>query len=240
MILAADAGSASLRIVNLAVAIAASAKTPLRGLFIEDEDLLQVSGLPCSREITLMTARERPTSHEQMQRSLQSVARQFKQTLEREARAGRIGWSFDSVRGRMRDIGLRPERETAYTVIGQPGSQRLTREAPPPVQKVLLLGRRSSRLLHLVELLIRRAGDSKIEFTLVANSGTPELAAGVEQLAEIAENRVSIVEVGRKQLLEQLGAWQGAFDLAILTRRDNPGDLSATLQRLRCPVVLVA
>ena len=238
--LAADVGSVSITAVDLAVAIAASANSPLEGLFIEDEDLLQVSGLPCSREITLTTARERPTSLDQMQRSLRSVARQFEQTLEREARAGRVGWSFHYVRGRMRDIGLQPQQVAAYTVLGEAGAHPLARQAKPRVQKILLLGKRSDRLLHLVELLIRRAGEDKIEFTLVANSGTPELADGVEQLVSIAENRVSIVEVGREQLLEQLEAWQGTFDLAIITRRDNPGDLSDTLQRLRCPVVLVA
>lgn len=240
VMLAADVGSVSITTVNLAVAIAASANSPLQGLFVEDEDLLQVSGLPCSREITLTTARERPTSLDQMQRSLRAVARQFRQALEREAQAGHVGWSFDTVRGRMRDVGLMPERIPAYTVLGRPLARRLSQERVPGVQKVLLLGKRSARLMHLVELLIRRAVGEKIEFTLVANSGTAELAEAVEKLASISQNRVSIVEVGRAQLLEQLAVWQGTFDLAIITRRDNPGDLSALLQDLRCPAVLVA
>ena len=240
VLLAADVGSVSMPAVNLAVAIAASADSLLRGMFIEDEDLLQVSGLPCSREITLTTARERPTSPDQMQRSLRAVARQFRQTLEREARAGRVGWSFDTVRGRMLDVGLRPESIPAYTVLGRSLAQRLPQEKIPGVQKVLLLGKRSSRLMHLVELLIRRDREQKFEFTLVANSGTPELAEALEKLASISDNRISIVEVGREQLFEQLAAWQGSFDLALITRRDNPGDLADTLQRLRCPAVLVA
>ncbi len=240
VLLAADVGSYSVTTVNLAVAIAASANSTLQGLFVEDEDLLQVSGLPCSREIMLTTARARPTSLDQMQRALRAAARQFRQALEREARAGHVGWSFDTVRGRMRDIGLQPEQIPAYTVLGRSLAQRLSEDRVPGVQKVLLLGKRSGKLMRLVELLIRRAQKEKIEFTLVANSATPELAAAVEKLAAISENRVSIVEVDRGQLRQQLEAWQDVFDLAIITRRDNPEDLSQTLHGLRCPVVLVA
>jgi hypothetical protein len=86
--------------------MAAAINSELQGLFIEDEDLLQVTGLPITREISLTTARERPTDVDQMQRAMRSVARQFEQALQREAGALQIAWSFDYVRGRARDIGL--------------------------------------------------------------------------------------------------------------------------------------
>ena len=102
VMLAADVSSYSITTVNLAVEMAASANTRLRCLFIEDEDLLQITGLPCTREITLTSARERPTSIDQMQRPLRSVAQQFRKTLQHEAEALQIAWSFDTVRGRVR------------------------------------------------------------------------------------------------------------------------------------------
>ena len=99
VMLAADVSSYSVTTVNLAVEIAASVQTSLLGLFIEDEDLLQITGLPCTREITLTTARERPTSIDQMQRSLHSVAQQFKKTLQLEAQASQIAWRLTRFAG---------------------------------------------------------------------------------------------------------------------------------------------
>mgnify|MGYP001557679182 CR=1 FL=1 len=106
VMLAVDVSNYSVTTVNLAVDMAASVQTGLLGLFIEDEDLLQVSGLPCTREITLTTTRERPTSTDQMQRSLRSVAQQFKQTLQREGLAWNIAWHFDWLRGLWLECGL--------------------------------------------------------------------------------------------------------------------------------------
>jgi hypothetical protein len=84
VMLAADVGSYSIKTVTLAVQMAASMNVRLRGLFIEDEDLLQVTGLPITREISLTTARERPTDVEQMQRSMR-------------ARPGRQMWAGASI-----------------------------------------------------------------------------------------------------------------------------------------------
>ena len=125
VVLAADAGGYSAASVNLAVAMAATAGGLLQGLFVEDEDLLQVSGLPCAREITLTTATERSTSSEQIQRSLSLVARQFRQTLQKEAQASRVSWSFDTMRGRVRDLGLKPALDATFTILAQQASRRL-------------------------------------------------------------------------------------------------------------------
>lgn len=240
VMLAADIGSDALAAVSLAVAIAASAQARLRGLFVEDEDLLQVSGLPCSREITLTSARERPTSSDQMLRALRSVAQRFERTLEREALAGRIGWSFDCERGRLRDIGLRAQDQATYTILGRSMAQRLKPAARSRVQKVLLLGKKSPRLLHLVELLIARTQGGKIEFTLEATEYTEALSTQVETLAADSAHSVSIVEVERPRLLEQLDAFQRAFDLAVIARHNGDEQLPQILARLQCPVVLVA
>ena len=110
VLLAADVGSYSINTVSLAVQMAAAINSELQGLFIEDEDLLQVTGLPITREISLTTARERPTDVDQMQRAMRSVARQFEQALQREAGALQIAWSFDYVRGRARDTSLATKR----------------------------------------------------------------------------------------------------------------------------------
>ena len=240
VLLAADIGNVPVATLDLAVAIASSANSLLQAVFVEDIDLLQLSGLPCSREISLSSAHERPTSSDQMQRSLRAVAQQFRQALEREARAGQVGWSFDYVRGRLRDIGLQRQRLAMYTVLAWPARHRPSLPGTQRVQNVLLLDEVSPRLLHLVALLIELANGNKIEFTLAMDDGRSKLAQAIEEIGASADNTVSIVEVEPQQLAAQLTAWQGIFDLAVIGRRLDFADLQDMLPRLNCPVVLVA
>ena len=57
--------------IQLAVEIAASLQTGLRGLFIENENLLRVAELPFSREIT-STSGDRPLNVAVIQRSMRA------------------------------------------------------------------------------------------------------------------------------------------------------------------------
>jgi len=84
VVIAADVAGFSLVTALFAVQIALSMNTRLQGLFVEDEDLLRVIRLPISREVSLTTARARPTDAGQMQSALRSLAAQFEKSLKRE------------------------------------------------------------------------------------------------------------------------------------------------------------
>ncbi len=239
VLLAADAGSYSITTVNLAVAMAASADTLLQGLFIEDEDLLQVTGLPCSREITLTTASERPLSTDRVKRSLQLVARQFEQTLQREAQALEVAWSCETVRGRVRDIGSMAKAEATFTIFSLPVSNSLPSARIAGARRILVLGNESPYQQQALDMLLRRPGHKRIELTL--SDGDREGEALLQESRRIAcqDNEVRVIERNRGQLLERLAEAGSAFDYAIVSRRENAEDLWLVLGMLRCPVILV-
>ncbi len=240
VVLAADAGSYSITTVNLAVQMAASMKTRLRGLFIEDEDLLQVTGLPFTREISLVTARERPTDVERMQLSMRSVARQFEQTLKREAAASRIACSFDYVRGRFRDIGLKTDQNATYTILGQPVSHGVRPRSETVPRRILVIANRSRNKRRALEVLLNRYRHHRIEVTLVDVEPGSKLVADLEQLTRGDGAEISLIELSGERLPELLSNWGSGFDCAIVSRHEKPDELAKILKSLNCPVILVA
>ncbi len=239
VLLAADAGSYSITTVNLAVAMAASANTRLQGLFIEDEDLLQVTGLPCCREITLTTGTERPLSTDQVQRSLQLVARQFEQALQREAQALQVTWSCETVRGRVRDIGAMPKAEATFTIFARPVSNRLQPGRLPGERKILVLGNESPHQQQALDMLLRRPGHERIELTFSEGDDEGGASAEISQRIPYRDNEVRLIELHRSQVLLRLAEMGSAFDYAIISRRENAEDMLLILGMLRCPVILV-
>lgn len=239
VLLAADAGSYSIATVNLAVAMAASTNTLLQGLFIEDEDLLQVTGLPCAREITLTTATERPLSTERLQRSLQLAARQFQQAVQREAQALQVAWSCETVRGRVSDIGSIPRAEATYTIFARPVANRLQSRRIPGVRKVLMLGNESPCQRQALDMLLHRPGHERIELTYSDGDGNSSDLHDKSLRARYRDNDVRLIELHSSQLLARLAEEGSAFDYAIISRRENAEDMLLILSMLRCPVILV-
>ncbi|UCH41171.1 MAG: hypothetical protein JSU67_05720 [Gammaproteobacteria bacterium] len=240
VMLAADVGSYSITTVNLAVQMAASMNARLRGLFIEDEDLLQMTGLPITREISLTTARERPTDVDQMQRAMRSVARQFEEALKQEAGALRIGWSFDYVRGRLRDLGLKHGADVTYIILGQPVSHRLRSRSERAPRKILLVANQSVHQKRALDVVLERFRHENVELTLAVDNADSELAHGVAQIQGEGKRRIVLNELKREQLFDQLPQLGSSFDCAIISRHEKPEDLRRILKTLSCPVILVA
>ena len=250
VVLAADAGSYSVTSVSLAVALASSAGSLLQGLFVEDEDLLQITGLPCSREITLTTATERSTSSEQMQRSLRRVAHQFRQTLQQQAQALQVAWCFDTMRGRVRDIGLQPESDVTYTILANPlahrlqptrlQSTRLQSTRPQVARKILLLGDTSQAQDQALEMLIERYGHEDIELTLAENGHDGGKKPATERWLQRYSRRITLTGLPVKELLARLGQPGLAYDFAILAGYGRGDDKSLLIKALRCPIILIA
>lgn len=240
VVLAADVSSYSITTVSLAVEIAASVQTPLRGLFIEDEDLLRVAGLPCTREITLTTTRERPTSTNQMQRALQAAALHFKKALQKEAQASQIAWHFDKVRGRMRDIGLKPQLDVSYTILGQSVSHRMQSGQAHRVGRVLLIANDSPRQKLALEVVLRRFRNQKVELTVVGGDPDMDLSSILASGTESKPGEIKISRIHRDDLFDLLATAGSNFDFAIVSQHEKAGELTHILNALRCPTILVA
>lgn len=235
VIVAADVCSYSLPVVDLAVEIAASAGSELRGLFVEDEDLLLLSGSPLTREISLTTANARPTSTDRLQRTLRAISRQFEDSLRRGAQASKIAWSYEYVRGRIQDFGLNPKLDADFTILGRSGLRRVESVPRSRIRKLLVIADSSEQQLQALAVVLRRFIHDKVELTLVG-----DFERGLEQLPAELLADVEVVEADRETLRERLGQSGSAFDCAILSLHEPAEELAGVLKALQCPVILVA
>ena len=240
VMLATDVSSYSVTTVTLAVEMAASVQTGLLGLFIEDEDLLRVAGLPCTREITLTTTRERPTSTNQMQRSLQAAALKFKKSLQKEAQASQIAWHFDTVRGRMRDVGLKPRLDVSYTIVSRPLSHRLQSGPVRKTRTILLILNDSPRQQHALDVVLRRFQHQRVELVVVGEDPDMDLSSIFATGTKDRHGEITITRTHRDKLHELLSRVGPNFDCAIMSQHEKVEDLARILNALRCPAILVA
>jgi hypothetical protein len=237
VMLTVDACSYSANMLELAVAIAASKHGHLRGLFVEDEGLLQVAELPFSREISFTTGREHPTDLQRMQRSLQALAAQFKSALQRSAQAFDVSWSYDYVRGRREDIGF-IQPYVAFTIFGQSLLRRSDAKPRSNRHRVLVLDNNSPNLLQALQVLLQRFKHEQTEITQVRNQQLPGTSL-LEQLNQPGNN-VAMITTDHANLDAILSARAHEFEYAILSRGENPETQRQVIHSLYCPVILVS
>jgi hypothetical protein len=92
-----DAVSENRNAIETAARLAAHARVPLHGVFVEDEDLLRLARLPFARHV-MPGAEAEPLSVEAMARQLRAAAARARTELAAAAARHRIAWSFEVVR----------------------------------------------------------------------------------------------------------------------------------------------
>jgi len=80
---------------TLAVAVGAS----IRGLFIKEESMIDLAGLPFARAFTIDSGRETLLSPEMMADAINRHAAQSKRILSSEANKAKVSWSFSEEKG---------------------------------------------------------------------------------------------------------------------------------------------
>jgi nucleotide-binding universal stress UspA family protein len=93
-----DAASETLVAIETAARLAAHAKAPLIGVFVEDEDLLQLASLPFARQFTVGAAAEKLTT-EHVELHLRLAAERARRELFAAAERHGVTASFEIVRG---------------------------------------------------------------------------------------------------------------------------------------------
>lgn len=158
ILVALDASPHSLSALRAAARLAASLEAELRGLFVEEEELLRLSSLSV-REVDLLSARTRPLEERHVRRHVRRQRRRARREMERTANRREVRWSFSSTRGSV-GVELRSAAgEADLVMVGtrgwtpgrRPGSTvlRLLREAPAPVM-ILRRGTEIGRRVYAV------------------------------------------------------------------------------------------
>jgi len=93
-----DAASEDRAAIEMGARLAARAGVPLHGVFVEDEELLQLAALPFTRQVTL-GAGVQPLTVEDTELHLRTAAEQARRELLAAAQRHSIPCSFEVVRG---------------------------------------------------------------------------------------------------------------------------------------------
>lgn len=269
ILVALDASSASLAALEGAAHLAARLDAELRGLFVEDEELLRLAALPFAAEVEIHSATTRPLSAETMEQSLRAQARRAETALSGVAERHGLRWDFRVVRGAVTTEVLAAMEEADFAALGGIGGRatgggRLGDTALEAIlrgeRSVLLLAPggtlrepiaalysehpAAGQVLDIAARLAKRDGGSLLVLLL---AGQPEAQARLAQ-----EARVRLDALGVTANFRPLGAggpWavvgivrKERVGTAVLTGDPAPfgGELAVTLvQEQRCAVILV-
>jgi K+-sensing histidine kinase KdpD len=90
IVVSLDAASEIATAIDTAARLAAHWKAQLHGVFVEDEDLLNLAGLPFARQITLQSGAE-PLTVEDVERHLRAAADRARRALATAAARHGVG-----------------------------------------------------------------------------------------------------------------------------------------------------
>lgn len=121
ILVAVDASPGSLSALEAAAELAAALEAELEGLFVEDTQLIELAGLPLTRQLGRLSASFRRLESREMELQLRVQAAQARQALEQIARRLEVSHRFRVARGTVIDEILQAAREADLVALGRAG-----------------------------------------------------------------------------------------------------------------------
>jgi hypothetical protein len=235
-----DAGSESRAAIETAGRLAARAKAPLHGVFVEDEELLHGAALFFTRQV-MPGAGIQPFTIEDTELHLKAAAERTRRELIAAAQRHRVEWSFEVVRGASEAAlsGITEQDLVVAGALGRPVAGYFRVEcrwwssivhAPAPV----LLARHDVDPSGSIIVLLRDRGPPS-ERLLAAAARVAE--AGDEALTVICPMAVGDAAGFADWLTEQLAGFQ--LRLRVEVASDEPEMLRRRIGELGCRVLAI-
>lgn len=186
ILVALDAGPDSLSRLEQAAMLAAEMQIELAGLFVEDDDLFRLCGLPV-REISLGSGAVRRPDRATMERELRIRQAEARRRLQDVAARRQVSWSFEVRRGHGRETLLGAAGDADVVAMSRSVltvSRRSARvAAPPPVVAIFEGG---DGVGHVLDLAARTARQQGAPLLVLAAAGLTDEAKATLTSAGIA------------------------------------------------------
>ncbi len=127
ILVALDASRHSKEALRAAIELATRFRAELRGLYVEDINLLRLAELPFSHEVGFFSARSRRLDGATLRRQLRAQAEDVRRMLESAAEEQPVDWTFDVARGPIAREVLRASENVDLVVLGKSGWSVITR-----------------------------------------------------------------------------------------------------------------
>ncbi len=242
VLLALDAASHNPETLESAVALATRLQAGLLGLFVEDDELLRMAGLPFSREVSLGTARERSLSGEAMRRTLRAQAAQTQALLARIAARARVEWQFRIVQGKRVQCALEQAGPSDILILGR--SRRGEWLSPSRAHTLYLIHEDLPESAHVLALAQRLIDEHLREVVILDRTSPAAPLTALEAAAQLAAAgaEVQVFDL-RDAPLERLKAQvlrRPAATLIVPAGSPLMAEaLDALRERVKCPVLVV-
>ena len=119
VVLRMGGGSANPLVVEAAVRVARALRGELRGMFVEDEDLLALADLPFAREISISGAPSRPLTSALLRKEMQAASQVMQQVFDRLVDAAQVSAAFEIVHDATQALHAL-QKERVILAIGEP------------------------------------------------------------------------------------------------------------------------
>lgn len=214
ILVALDASTHSLAALDAAADMAAALEAELLGLFVEDENLLHLAGLPFAQEVRPPWAASRQISSDRMEEDLRLQAAQARRALQAAAERVQARWSFRTVRGQVTPAVLAAALDADLVAMGR---------ISHPVSKRHRLGstaRAAAASIRRSVLLMRQGGDLRYP-VLVTFDGSPaawQALLAAARLASVSGDDLSVLLLAQdpdqvSTLRDEVRVWLGQRDL---------------------------
>ncbi len=243
--------------LDIAVRLAAVLGAELEGVFVEDINLIRLSGLPFLREVRTCSLVEEVISTESMQRDLRALARQAERMLQQAAQAMGVGCTFRVWRGPTAVETLSTSFEADIIVslrsVRLPTAYRAVRLGIPrepaavaAVDTVSVLisdSPQADKALAAACQLAKNLGASVRVLLPAEDVSTAGLRQRASELLQAHELHASFVRLGSDSATALAAAMQAASNSVLLAEVDHPlfrqVGLASCLEKLDCPVLFV-
>lgn len=218
--------------------IAALLQRRLHGLYIEDEDLLTIAGLPFTREINLHTRDESNLERNQLEQQMRAMARQAEAMLAQSAERWGVEWQFQQVRGKVTaELAKAAERAGLVSLLASNQNSYLNRLLPQEQDDL-------RRLLQLSCILLPAVITAGEEVVVVIDS-SDQTESLLQPAQLICANRpVTILLSGGdtpllRQQLEQECSQRGISAAIFDTPMVSLGQLETLLERRKPNLIIM-
>lgn len=164
-----DASPASLDALAAAAAVAGRLRADLAGIFVEDEDLLRLAGLPFAGVVRVPSGVREGLDLAQAEAELRALAARAREALERAASAHRVACTFRVARGGVVGEVLAAAEAADLLVLGAGGHRRSGTAGAGETARAAAARARSS-------VLVLRRGGRLGEPIVAIDDGTPAAA----------------------------------------------------------------
>lgn len=176
ILVALDASRTSLEALRAAAALAARLGAELTGLFVEDENLLRLAGLPVARQLSVHGGAGRPVAD--IEGELRALAARAREAVAAAAAPHRISWSFRVARGQVAVEVVSAAGDADLLVVGWAGHRVAGRRGPGETARAAAARSPISVLILTRDVHVGRA-------LLVAWDGSPGAARALDLAARL-------------------------------------------------------